>query len=987
MNRKTTEEIEDKTSEAILEQMKALAASYTPEWEFTMENPDAGSVLAMIFARQMERNIREACGAPDRFRLELTNMLGLACRPPVPAKSTVVMELNSAAVEGTAVAAGTRLLADGADGNKLVFRTCGDLYAVNVRLTHMIGISGRCQKAVPYWGDGIKPGPVKLFDFSEEGIWKSGVLLCHRTILDTKDARIYLKISGCSPDKEEAGQLCDPEYFEFYYSGGNGFVRADTPVYDNGIITVFLGESAGKQKYGDSEYGMIYIKTKRPVADSVIFRSVRLSAEGREAACEFLSRRDMEVHGERIFPFGEKIELYDEFYIGSSQVFGKAGAIVLLEFELEFEERCYRYEAAAPQPDLRPVKRKPRYISREIICRTGAEEVAVEYYNGTGWRKVPVDRDLGGLFDGSLTGLVKLSFCCPENWEKTAEGGYEGMILRIRVVRADNCYQLPCIHKLPVISAIKLSYSWEKRWEAPDRIVVCSGTKQQEVKPGSSFTAFAPVPYSGEYVFFGFEGCFAGGPVRMLLDIRQEGSPEPGKIRYEYSSKDGFSRLLVADHTEGLSGSGTISFLPPRDMVKTEVLGIKKYWIRMEDTEGRFRPEGCRLPVLKELLMNAAEVENVETGPEEEFYLDGTTAGEEVHLGNQPVLDALVFVNERAILSASETEQLLLEAPDKVRVEYGYSGEITACFVRWEEVESFRNSGPEDRHYVLDRSRRILKFGNGVRGKSVGEKNGTAYTVEVRCCDGEAGNVPENTISAPEHNLLFIGSIRNPFPACGGGNQESRRQLCARGTNRISSFGRLVSGLDYIREILSYSNHIVCASYGGRRDRRVSFILLMRDYQDGSASFNRIKGPLKEHLQKSCDSFLQESNLIFMEPVFIQISVQVWIRVKQTEEPFAVLQKLLDSIRDFIEPVPEGRKKGWKIGSFPQLNQITAMLHSCGPLGYVAYVTANAAYHDGKGIHEMDLEDLGERPFAIGVNGDHRVHFMHPKEGGHTHDI
>lgn len=46
-----------------------------------------------------------------------------------------------------------------------------------------------------------------------------------------------------------------------------------------------------------------------------------------------------------------------------------------------------------------------------------------------------------------------------------------------------------------------------------------------------------------------------------------------------YSTREGFSRLKLTDHTDGLSHTGTIMFMPPSDMAKRRMEGIDAYWI------------------------------------------------------------------------------------------------------------------------------------------------------------------------------------------------------------------------------------------------------------------------------------------------------------------------------------------------------------------------------------------------------------------------
>ena len=58
MKRKNDFLICDRTEADIRELIRKLARSYVPEWVFDEEDPDAGSVIGLIFAHQMSENIR-----------------------------------------------------------------------------------------------------------------------------------------------------------------------------------------------------------------------------------------------------------------------------------------------------------------------------------------------------------------------------------------------------------------------------------------------------------------------------------------------------------------------------------------------------------------------------------------------------------------------------------------------------------------------------------------------------------------------------------------------------------------------------------------------------------------------------------------------------------------------------------------------------------------------------------------------------------------
>ena len=990
MNRWEIETVDGRTQEEILKEILNRAKGYTPEWEFSEKNPDAGSVFALIFARQMEQNVKKADRALNRYHMELVNMLGLAPRPAVPARSVIVMTLNSDTVDGTAVKAGTRFLAEGEEGKKLVFETCGDIYVSNIRLKELLGISGRLAKAVTYLEDGMLNKPAALFDYSGQPIGDNGVLICHPSMFDVPGGSVYFLAEGNLPAPELAKVLSSPDRFEFFCSCGDRFARIKVQDMKDGRLRLFLDKGTEKLAAGGVNDGAIYIKSVKPVKETITVNRIALSGERQEEKPELLAGENGELVGENVRPFGNKIELYDEFYVGSSRIFSKKGALVCVEFNLSWEEKIYSLESEIKTPDLKPIKRKKnRGTPDSVFYRTAAAEVSAEYFNGVGWKKIPFQEDWNGLFDGTVSGPVKLFFHCPGDWKETAEAGYEGLIIRFKIVRADNCYLMPCIHTIPVMSKWSISCSHEGIWEEPSKVVVCSGTKRREVDlkkelgEGRGFPAFCPFPYEEDFVLFGFDGSFDEGPICLFLQIQEPGGRKPGKLVCEYSSRSGFKELQVIDHTQGLSVSGTLTFLPPSDMAEFTVMGRECYWLRMKDLNRKYAAKEKQNPILEGILINAVEAENVETGMEESYFLEEAYEGGEIFLGNRMILDVRICVNERSALTGPEKERMLLEEPDRVRAEYDYLGEISAFFVQWEEVENFRSSGPEDRHYRLDRRRGTLQFGNGVKGKAPGEKQGTAYTVKARFCDGEAGNVAEGAISMMERTQIFIGTVYNPAPASGGGNIESPEQLCARGEAGLSSLGRLVSQTDYMREVLSYSSGIAQAAMvvgravtGEIREDLVSVVLLMRDYKEGSDSFERLKGPLGEYLLKRCDGCINKENFCITKPLMIRIGVEVWACLKSGDQPLEVREKLLEALRTFLEPVPDRIKKGREIGSLPKKNQITAMLHSVRFLGHLTHVTACAVYHDGTGRHEVDLDDLGEQPFGVGMNGEHKIHLI-----------
>lgn len=971
-----------KSEEDIRKQIGELARVYTPEWEFSVENPDAGSVLALIYASQMEKRLEVMDGVLERYRLGLINMLGLTLRPAVPAQGVIAMDVVHGVTENVRVPAGTKFLAEGKGERLLVFETKDEFFVSPARLTDIVGIEKASGKIIPWKGDlqpaeilGVCPG---VEDVGREGIWFQGVLLCFQNFRNRPGEAVRLKtgIEGFS------GRTGD---YEFLAYTEKGFCSIH-PVRIEGEIVEFQPEMPFRElEYEGKPYKAILIKRISPVEAPVYASGIGLAAAGTVERAEYKSCGEEELTGERFYPFGERINLYEECYIGSSGQFGRLGAKICLTFRLSYEDRDFSYTGAGESFDLKPIRKKPREEWKQSQVSCVVDAVALEYFNGTGWRKLPCDMEVKELFDGTVCGGTTVSFFCPEDWEDAVAGGYEGKLLRFRITRAENCYILPCCQRLPVISDLEIKSSYEGIWREPDRVFVYGGAGGQEaemtarLRSSGRLEVCSPIPWKTGCLYLGFDRKFTEGPVSFFLRIREESDAAGLEPVYSYGTANGFKRLEVIDNTEHFTSSGTVMFLPPGDFAETEIAGKKAYWLRLEDA-GEQYPAGNVYPaVMEAFIWNAVSVHNMDTRAGEDFFLDTPGPDMEFELGNGPILGAEVYVNEREVLTSAARKKLPRDCLREVRVEYGSLGEIREFFVRWQEIDDFCHSGPEDRHYVIDRVNHILRFGNGVHGKIPSEKNGVAFTVSLSGCDGEEGNVPAGAITASASNLMFLDGIRNPVGMRGGTNMEDLEHACARGTAVLNTRGRLVSRQDYIREALGYSNHIDKAACITGKEGTISLVLLMKDYREGSGSFHQLQRGLKEWLLTRCEVGVGTDQLRIMEPEFVKIHTEIWVELRHVESAFEIQDRILAAVEQFLEPVSSGSGNGWEIGELPQEEQILRMLQSLHFDGRLLHLLVSAK---GQGTAETELSAVRGNPFVIGINGKHRIHLSLPGENG-----
>lgn len=1003
--------IDSRTAKELQGEIAALAASYTPEWSFDIKNPDVGSVIGLIFANQMGENIKKLNLALEKYHTEFVNMLNLALLPAYPASGVVVMNLIEDTVPGVDVPKGTKLLGtpDGEDAGWIVFETVSDIHLTNSKLRDVISVSRHFGKIIPLLGD-AKPAmrvpngavelpeendeeedqtiePIALFDYEKEGIEQNVLLLYHKSVFDTmENASISVRFVDWE-GQEVSARFADPKQYRWsYYTDDKSFAPFDAVTTKDGSVVLQKSEKTGKVSIEDEAYSLICVERRGVVEGPEDLQEIRLSSACSQTAPNYVSHNDAELEPEYFLPFGDTASIFDECYIGHDQVFSQQGALVTLRFRLSYQEKLVSFTPQEEEVNLKPIKRKPRTVLFDT-ANTSVQRVTLEYYNGMGWRRLVCTQDWSTVFEGEHVGDVAIRFVCPDDWAPVVIGGYFERAIRLRVIQADNCYLQPCIHKMPLLEQLTVAYSYYGEWKLPERVSRICGTETKDLTRAiwnkEPITAFSPLPYHENALYLGFDKKMSGAPVSILFDVEESIHFDSAPIRFEYSTVTGFHQLKVIDHTEHMTGVGTVLFMPPSDFAKREIEGQSRYWIKLVDADEAFDDPNRYHSVIRSILINAVEVQNVETLPEEQFYIDVATANMSFPLAADNILSAEVFVNEKNKLSMHAMRQMIEEDPDNVRVEYNFLGDISEFFVRWTEVDNFDHSKPTDRHYVIDRMRNTINFGDGVSVQIPSAQSGVAFTAQVSCCDGAAGNLKRGAINATFGNLLYVNSVENPIATYAGSNIESIESAHLRGANMLSSKGRLVSELDFMREVKAFSTSIdkvKCVRGmdldGRRNDQLISIAVMMKDYEDGAYSFNGLKDRLRERILSKCEMTLETDQLIIAEPVYVELSVDVWVEVNSADNAFAIQNLLRDQISEFLEPLSKGGRNGWDIGVLPGEAQLRMMINSIQFEGRVRRFIATARYVDREGVHERDLSDLKGHPFMIGRNGTHRIHMI-----------
>ena len=118
------------------------------------------------------------------------------------------------------------------------------------------------------------------------------------------------------------------------------------------------------------------------------------------------------------------------------------------------------------------------------------------------------------------------------------------------------------------------------------------------------------------------------------------------------------------------------------------------------------------------------------------------------------------------------------------------TGAAASVWVRWDEVAHFYDSRPRDRHYVLERTTGILRFGANI------PPAGKRIAVSYASGGGIAGNVGAGTVKELRVAAPFIKGVTNPVAARGGAEGESSDGVLRRGPQHLRHRGRALSAQD-----------------------------------------------------------------------------------------------------------------------------------------------------------------------------------------------
>jgi hypothetical protein len=697
------------------------------------------------------------------------------------------------------------------------------------------------------------------------------------------------------------------------------------------------------------------------------------------------------------FPFGEKPKFGDTFYLASREAFSTEEVTVTLHVEMTNPVDA---QGQLPVPKVAP---------HEI-------KLAWEFWDGRQWSELGISvenvapsnivspagtpvhsnafKDSTSAF--SRSGDITITF--PSRPVLANVAMMPGFWLRVRIVAGGYGVEahrqreltghedVPASFAPPMIHSIKAAYVYRRSLQPQallsrnDFIWTTFTPEGLEASTGNTVRPFKPVASeeAKPALYFGFDppsspARLATYPVSMYVDADRSATgvssidPVGQQFQWQYWNGSQWLSLSVRDETSGLSQPALVRFITPSDFLPGSRFGCNRFWIRAVPSRER------NSSIIRGVFLNTVMARGGVTHLNETLGVSNGTPGQAFPLLQKPVLTGQhIEIFEPRLPGYQGTDTAAADGSSQ-----GVPTDTANCpaWLRWYEVEDFYASGPHDRHYLLDRLKGIVQFGDGVNGQ-IPPRAAAVRASTYRTGGGAIGNRPAGNINQLTTSVPSVTAAWNWIAADGGGDAEDNQAVLERGTKALRHGNRAVTAQDYedlarlatpeVARARCVPQFDLLAHPDGsvRKPGAVSIIVVPRSDDARPVPGTQLLECVLAYLERYSPPAVQISVVV---PSYLRIDVATEVVVDDPESAFQVLDAIKSALAAFLHPLTGGAGKGgWPFGRTPHKSDLYTLIASLPQVSYIRSVDIFAVAERG-GTEQMDWFLIFPGTFDVSV--------------------
>jgi hypothetical protein len=453
----------------------------------------------------------------------------------------------------------------------------------------------------------------------------------------------------------------------------------------------------------------------------------------------------------------------------------------------------------------------------------------------------------------------------------------------------------------------------------------------------------------------------------LAMDFSAEGSTisisfsdNPPVLAWEYWDGKNWSLLNVEDKTVNLTKRELIQFLAPGDIKKKFCFGEEYFWIRARLDKGRYEA----LPSLESIHTNTVWASNLITVKDETLGSSNGKTSQVFNLSHSPALPgqnirvlehSLTEEERKTIIEEEGTDKAVGDIPDE-------AGNITGYWVQWHEVSHFYSSGPHSRHYIIDRIKGTITFGDGKSGMIPPPGKNNIVCGQYQYGGGSKGNFAgENTIKKLRTAFPFIASVTNYEGADGGGDEETLESVKERGPQTFKHRERAVTYEDF-EWLVRASPKVAKVKCLPTTDPGKKFnpgwitIIIVPDEPENEKPVpsRGLISEIERDIFSKSSSFLTDlSQISLIGPGYIQVRVEARVHFNNIADAKIIEGSIVNRLNDFFHPL-KGRpdRSGWDFGKQVYISEVYEVIEDIDGVDYVEKLSLKASIQ----IYKLNLE-------------------------------
>jgi predicted phage baseplate assembly protein len=445
---------------------------------------------------------------------------------------------------------------------------------------------------------------------------------------------------------------------------------------------------------------------------------------------------------------------------------------------------------------------------------------------------------------------------------------------------------------------------------------------------------FGQPPAVGDALYLGFEASIA----RLVLQVSIEASmargagvrPEDPPLRWEASQGSGeWTEVeVLSDLTGGFNfGSGTVELQCLDGSGVEPVAGRRLHWLRCRIART------TRLSDQPAAYQHAPEIYEITAAPVgARLAAEHSALERHEPLGTSNGEPGQTFALRFApVLTPCPGEALEIQDPN-------------GDWEPWEQVDSFADSRPDDRHFTIDNVNGLIRLGPELHDPEAGltrrgaipTKGAALRMSRYRHGGGRTGNVAAQSLTTLRSAIPGVASVTNPAPALGGVDPQTVSEARARAALEIRTRHRAVTAQDYEFLATDASPRVARAVHIEDAQPGVTLGILPRvDPADRRLTLEELTpdAELLDVVARHLNARKFAGCPVRLSPVRLRgVSVVVNLESSPRADPEQIERRVSDALYAYLNPViggaANGATPGWPFGRALNQGELYAIVHA-----------------------------------------------------------